>query len=59
MQVRLPLLIFPLFRLSRRQMVLFGAFAVAWERGYYNPHTRQYLRFDGAPSPFLGIPEAM
>lgn len=40
-------------------MVLFGAFAVAWERGYYNPHTRQYLRFDGAPSPFLGIPEAM
>jgi len=40
-------------------MLFFGAFAWFGERGVYNPHLQQYLRKDGAPTPFLGIPDAM
>jgi len=40
-------------------MLAFGAFAVVFERGLYNPALRQYVRIDGSPSPFLSIPEAM
>ena len=40
-------------------MLFFGAFAWVGERGVYNPHLQQYLRIDGSPTPFLGIPDAM
>ena len=40
-------------------MLAFGAFAVVFERGLYNPALRQYVRVDGSASPFLSIPEAM
>ena len=42
------------------QLLLFAAFAVALERGVYNPHRMQYLSYSGAePSLLWGIPEAM
>lgn len=40
-------------------MLLFGAIIVVFERGEYNPYTKQYLNVGGQPTAFLSIPTAM
>ena len=40
-------------------MLGFGAFLFLFEQGTWNPHLQQYVRPDGAQSPYRGIPDAM